>query len=77
MVLYKSRVALVRAYANISGDMPQAGYTSAGIAQIKRDIDGYLKLREIIRQASGEAELSQGVVELADRKTPLPHGSFG
>ena len=52
--LYKGSAALVRAYANIADDLPEAGYTEARIAQIKQDIDRYLKLREIIRKASGE-----------------------
>jgi type I restriction enzyme R subunit len=54
VALYKATVALVRAYANISDDLPQAGYSDSAIIQMKLDIDRYLKLREIIRQASGE-----------------------
>ncbi len=52
--LYKSTAAVVRAYANIADDLPQAGYTESRIAQIKRDVHRYVTLREIIRQASGE-----------------------
>jgi type I restriction enzyme R subunit len=44
----------VRAYANVADDMPQAGYTSNEIADIKKDVERALKLREIIRKASGE-----------------------
>lgn len=54
VALYKATAALVRAYANIADDLPNAGYTHGRIAQIKLDIDRYLKLREIIRKASGE-----------------------
>jgi type I restriction enzyme R subunit len=54
VALYKSAAALLRAYANIADDLPNAGYTDAGIAQIKQDLNRTLKLREIIRQASGE-----------------------
>ncbi len=54
VALYKSAAALVRAYANIADDMPQAGYTEGDISRIKDDIDRILKLREIIRMASGE-----------------------
>jgi type I restriction enzyme R subunit len=54
VALYKSVVALVRAYANIADDMEQAEYSPQSIDSIKRDIDRYLKLREVIRQASGE-----------------------
>jgi len=54
VALYKSTAALVRAYANIADDLPKAGYTDIRVAQIKQNLDRYLKLREIIRQASGE-----------------------
>jgi type I restriction enzyme R subunit len=54
VALYKSVAALVRAYANIADDLPQAGYSDAQVAGIKQDIERNLKLREIIRQASGE-----------------------
>ena len=52
--LYKATVALVRAYANIADDLAAAKYSVAEIARIKRDLDRYLNLREIIRKASGE-----------------------
>jgi type I restriction enzyme R subunit len=51
---YKAMVALVRAYANISDDLGRAGYSDADIEHIKKAIDRYLKLREIIRNAAGE-----------------------
>jgi type I restriction enzyme R subunit len=54
VALYKSVVALVRAFANISDDLPEAGYSGQSIDRMKQDIDSYLKLREVIRQASGE-----------------------
>ena len=52
--LYKKTVALIRAYANISDEMEEAGYTLSEIENIKEEVDHYLKLREEIRQASGE-----------------------
>lgn len=52
--LYKAAVALIRAYANIADDMEAAGYSEKEIADIKKQIDFYLKLREEIRKASGE-----------------------
>lgn len=52
--LYKSTAALVRAYANIADDLQRAGYTDTQIAEIKDELARTLKLREIIRQASGE-----------------------
>lgn len=52
--LYKKTVALIRAYANISDEMEEAGYSEDEIFSIKKEIDIYLKLREEIRKASGE-----------------------
>ncbi len=52
--LYKKTVALIRAYANIADEMEEAGYTERETTSIKRELDYYLKLREEIRQASGE-----------------------
>jgi type I restriction enzyme, R subunit len=52
--LYKATVALVRAYANISDELEAAGYKENEIASIKHKLDEALKLREIIRKASGE-----------------------
>lgn len=54
VALYQCTAALVRAYANIAGELSEAGYTAARVDQIKRDVDGYVKLREVIRAASGE-----------------------
>jgi type I restriction enzyme R subunit len=52
--LYKATVALVRAYANIADELEAAGFDANGIARIKKQLDHYLNLREIIRKASGE-----------------------
>ncbi|MCY3003120.1 MAG: HsdR family type I site-specific deoxyribonuclease [Planctomycetota bacterium] len=54
VALYKSTVALVRAYASIADELEAAGYSPAEIAGIKRNLDRFLDLREIIRKASGE-----------------------
>ncbi len=53
--LYKSTVALVRAYANIADDLDRAGYGDAEIRRIKEELGHYLNVREIIRKASGES----------------------
>ena len=53
--LYKSVVALVRAYANLSDEMEGAGYGATEVARIKGQIDYYLNVREIVRKASGES----------------------
>ena len=52
--LYQATVALVRAYANIADELDAAGYSTSEIARIKRQVDHYLKVREVIRKASGE-----------------------
>lgn len=54
VALYKATVILVRAYACIADELDAAGYSTADIARIKKEVDHYLKLREIIRKASGE-----------------------
>ncbi|MBY0510605.1 MAG: HsdR family type I site-specific deoxyribonuclease [Rhodospirillaceae bacterium] len=54
VALYKGVVTLVRAYANLADELDAAKYTPTEIARIKGDVDRYLKLREIIRKASGE-----------------------
>ncbi len=53
--LYKATVGLVRAYANISDELEAAGYSESEIARIKKQIEAYLDVREIIRKASGES----------------------
>ncbi|MBU1781933.1 restriction endonuclease subunit R, partial [bacterium] len=52
--LYKQAVALIRAYANIAGEMEEAGYSNKEIEGIKKQLDFCLNLREEIRKASGE-----------------------
>ena len=54
VALYKAAVALVRAYAGISDELDRAGYSTTAIARIKARLDHYIKLREVIRMASGE-----------------------
>lgn len=53
--LYKSTVAVIRAYANIADEMDLAGYSEMEIETIKKEINDYIKLREEIRKASGES----------------------
>jgi type I restriction enzyme R subunit len=52
--LYKATVALVRTYANIADELEPAGYSAADVGRIKKQLDHYLNVREIIRKASGE-----------------------
>jgi len=53
--LYKATASLVRAYANLADELEAAGYSGTDIARIRQQLDHYLKLREIIRRASGES----------------------
>jgi len=55
VAFYKAIASLVRAYANIADEMEAAGYNSADITQIRRQVEYYLNIREIIRRASGES----------------------
>jgi len=52
--LYKATVALIRAYANIADELESAGYDEKAVSHIQERMDHYLKLREVIRNASGE-----------------------
>jgi type I restriction enzyme R subunit len=52
--LYEAIAALLRAYASIADDLEKSGYNETDIARIKQKLDQHLKLREIIRKASGE-----------------------
>ena len=54
IALYRGVAALVRAYANIADEFAAAGYTAADVARIKKEVDDALKLRDIVRKASGE-----------------------
>jgi type I restriction enzyme R subunit len=52
--LYKNTIELIRAYANIAGELAQAGYSLVEAEVIRTKVDKYIKLREEIRMASGE-----------------------
>jgi len=52
--LYKATVSLVRAYANIADELEEAGFSKNEIVDINNSVDKYIKLREVIRMASGE-----------------------
>ncbi len=54
VALYKATVSLIRAYANIADELELAGYSTDDVSRIKRKMDHYLGIRDIIRRASGE-----------------------
>ena len=54
VALYKAVAALVRAYASISDNLKEAGYSQAETKAIEQELTRAVALREVIRQASGE-----------------------
>lgn len=54
-IFYKACASVVRAYANIADEMDLAGFTLQEVDSIKAQIADYVKLRDIIRNAAGEA----------------------
>lgn len=52
--LYKAVASLVRAFAGISDEMEEAGYTLADVDRIKSQINHYLNARDTVRNAAGE-----------------------
>lgn len=65
--LYKGTVALVRSYANLADELPQAGYSDADVSRIKQQMTHYLDMREIVRKASGET------LDLKDYEADMRH----
>lgn len=51
---YKSVASLVRAYANISDDLEEAGYSPDDGKRIKKQMEESIKARDTVRLASGE-----------------------
>lgn len=51
---YKACAALVRAFANVADDLDTAGYSPGEADEIKQVLANYVKLRDMIRNASGE-----------------------
>ena len=52
--LYQAVVSLVRAYSNIAGETVDAGYTKKEAVNIEKEVEEYIKVRTIIKQASSE-----------------------
>ena len=52
--LYKAIVSLIRAFANVAAELEEAGFSKNEIENINKSVDKYIKLREVIRMASGE-----------------------
>jgi type I restriction enzyme R subunit len=54
MLLYRLTTSLLRAFANIASELPEAGYSAQEIAQIKQDVDYYRKVCDEIKLSSGD-----------------------
>ncbi|MBC8509328.1 MAG: type I restriction endonuclease subunit R [Chloroflexi bacterium] len=54
IALYKLTVSLIRAYANIANELPEAGYSAGQIEKIKAEVDHYEKARGEVKLASGD-----------------------
>ena len=54
VALYKLTVSLIRAYANLANEMPDAGYSAEDIERIKQEVDDYEKVRTEVKLASGD-----------------------
>ncbi|HEX7476642.1 MAG TPA: HsdR family type I site-specific deoxyribonuclease [Polyangiales bacterium] len=55
LALYKLSASLVRAYANLAGEMTEAGYSEAQAAAIKDEVTFYENLRSQVKLHSGDA----------------------
>ncbi len=54
LALYKMTATLLRAYANLSNELPEAGYSTAEIETIKAEVDLFEKVRNEVKLASGD-----------------------
>ena len=53
--LYKLTASLIRAYANLAGEIAEAGYTETQAAAIKQEVTFYENLRNEVKLHSGDA----------------------
>ncbi|MDR2451176.1 MAG: restriction endonuclease subunit R, partial [Candidatus Accumulibacter sp.] len=54
VTLYKLVAALVRAWANLANEMPEAGYSDAETAEVRAEVDHFEKVRKEVKLASGD-----------------------
>ena len=54
LALYKHVAALLRAYANLANELPEAGYSPTEIETLKAEVSHYEKVREEVKLASGD-----------------------
>lgn len=54
VALYKAVASLVRAFANLANEMPDAGYSDAQIEAIREEVDHFEKVRQEVKLASAD-----------------------
>jgi type I restriction enzyme, R subunit len=54
VALYEAVAALLRAYANLANEMPEAGYSPQEIAEIQAEVEHYTKVRQEVKVASSD-----------------------
>jgi type I restriction enzyme, R subunit len=54
LVLYKHVAGLVRAFADLANELPEAGYSPAAISALRAEVDHYEKVRNEVKLASGD-----------------------
>ncbi|RME81583.1 MAG: HsdR family type I site-specific deoxyribonuclease [Caldilineae bacterium] len=54
IALYKAVASLVRAFANLANDLPEAGYSAEEIERIRQEVKHYEHVREEVKLASGD-----------------------
>ena len=54
IALYKLTVSLIRAYANLANEMPEAGYTPQETAAIQAEVAHFENVRSEVKLASGD-----------------------
>ncbi|NUO83792.1 HsdR family type I site-specific deoxyribonuclease, partial [candidate division KSB1 bacterium] len=54
IALYKLTAALLRAYANLANEMPEAGYSAEDTEKIKQEVEHFESVRNEVRLASGD-----------------------
>jgi type I restriction enzyme, R subunit len=54
VALYGAVAALLRAYANLANEMPEAGYSPSEIAEIQTEVEHYTQMRQEVKVASSD-----------------------
>lgn len=52
--MYKYAASMIRAFANIAGEMPEAGFTSDEIREVREDVKHYTSVRDTVKLASND-----------------------